>query len=263
MKRRQLTFLILAALLIIVAAALAWRAERTRSTKRPEARNTTSVATFLDTMQGAAVAPFRLTYDVTGYLFFGSGSFVIAQLPNPPGTKVKTNRDGYSGSGRNSYLFRGTTGRIVQWIKIDTIVSACANFPISGNYETGAFGEPRCSRPSPFLPSNGFAEEDAGFVPNYVLQQVTEFAQMNTRRKTSIRSGYSRKFGRLLCLTQYSGQTTQTTCLDHEGNVVSWFMNNGSNFVSRVVLTSFTSHPTFHDFTPIVRPTSAFFLPAV
>lgn len=221
------------------------------------------MTSLIKSMKGATNTRFVVTYHVTRYLFFGNGTFVIAQIPSPPGTKMKTNLDGYSSTGHYAYIFRGPTGRIIQWIKVNTNVSACANVPITGNYATGTFGTLRCSRPGPYIPSNGFAEEDAGFVPNYALQQVAGFIQGHTQKKATITSRESKKFGPLRCLTQFSGPSTQTTCIDQKGYIVSWLVQNGSGYFSRSTLVSINHHPTAHDFATIVRPTTALLLPGM
>jgi hypothetical protein len=221
------------------------------------------VANLVNSIKQANDDRFLATYRLNDYLFFPNGTMVIAQIPRPPGTRVKTNVDGYSGTGRYAYIFRGLTGRIIQWIKIDTNVSACANVPVTGNYETGTFGNLRCSRPSPYIPSNGFAEEDAGFVPTYVLQQVAELAGVHSQKRATITTRVSREFGPLRCLTQFSGPTTQTTCIDRAGFIVSWHLQNGSGYSSRATLISINHRPTVDDFTTLLRPTTSLILPAV
>ena len=233
---------------------------------KPTSTNTgtaTSVANFINSMKKANGARFVATYRLNDYLFLQNGTIVIAQIPSPPGTKVKTNVDGYSVTGSDAYIFRGLTGRIIQWIKIDTNVSACTDVPIVGNYDTGTFGKLRCSRPSPYIPSNGFAEEDAGFVPTYVLQQVTGFIETYSPKKETVTTKVSRIFGPLRCLAQFSGPATQTTCIDRAGFIVSWLVQNGSVISSRSTLTSINHHPTAGDFTTLLRPTTSLILPAV
>ena len=85
-----------------------------------------------------------------------------------PGTKGTPNVDGYSATGRMAYVFNGPTGRIVQWIQDGTNVSACEMSDSTGTYVSGTFGKLECSRPSPYVPSNGFLEESLGLVPTYV-----------------------------------------------------------------------------------------------
>lgn len=142
-------------------------------------------------------------------------------------------------------------------------MSACTNVPVTGNYETGTFGKLRCSRPSPYVPSNGFAMEDAGFVPTYVIQQVAGFAQTYSPTKEAATTKVSRTFGHVRCLVQVSGTMTQTTCIDRQGHIVSWLVQNGSVISSRSTLTSINHHPTDGDFTTLLRPTTSLVLPAV
>ena len=222
----------------------------------------TQVAHFINSLKSANGARFVATYRLNDYLFLGSGTIVIAQIPSPPGTRTQTNVDGYSGTGRYAYLLRGLTGRIIQWIKIGTNVGACANALSSGNYETGTWGKLRCSRPSPYIPSNAFAEEDVGFVPTYVLQQVTELFAVHSQKRAIVTTRSSRGFGPLRCLTQFSGPTTQTTCIDRAGFIVSLLLQNGARSASRVTLTALNDHPTAGDFKTLRRPTMPLLLPA-
>jgi len=256
-RRFRLGSIVLAALVIIAAVLIATGRATAPATKA------TSVANFLNSMKQANGTRFVVTYRLNGYLILQNGTIVIAQIPSPPGMKATTNVDGYSGTGRFAYIFHGPTGRIVQWIKNDTNVSACVNFPITGNYATGTFGKLQCSRPSPYIPSNGFAEQDVGFVPTYVLQSMTESFGARSLKKATVTTRASREFGPLRCLAQLSGPMTQTTCINQAGFVVSWLLQNGSVISSRATLTSLNHHPTADDFKTLLRPTKSFILPAV
>jgi hypothetical protein len=219
--------------------------------------NTTLVANSRESMKKADGTRFVLTYHVGGYPVLSYGKIVVAQIPSPPGTKVTTNADGYSGTGRMDYLFHGPSGRIVQWIQNGTNVSACVNVLLKGTYTSGAFGKLECSRPSPFVPSNGFAEEELGFVPTYVDQSLT--AIQPTKATTSSRSS---QFGALRCLIQTSATTTQTTCINRAGFIVSWYLQSTGSF-SRVILSSLKRDPTASDFKTLIAPTKALILPPV
>ncbi len=223
----------------------------------------TRVASFIDSLNRANGTRFVATYRVSRYLWLGNGRIVIAQIPSPPGTKVATNADGYSGSGLHSYLFRGPSGRIIQWIRSGTNVSACLNAPITGNFATGTFGKMQCSRPSPYLPSNGFSETDVGFVPTYVLQSVNGPEGVRQPKKSVVTSMLSRDFGTLRCLTQFQNPATQTTCINRAGYLVSWFLDNGLGRSSRVTLTSLSRSSNAKDFTTLLRPTKSLILPAI
>jgi hypothetical protein len=213
----------------------------------------------MESMKRARGTHFVLTYRLNGYSFLSYGTIVIAQIPSPPGTKVTSNADDYSGTGRFAYVFHGPTGRIVQWIKNGTNVSACVNDLITGTYVSGTFGKLQCSRPSPNIPSNGFAEEDVGFVPTYVLQSVTAMEPTQARLSAKV----SQEFGPLRCLIQTSGTTTQTTCINQAGFIVSWFLQNGMGSFSRAILSSLKHIPTASDFKTLLPPTKAFILPPV
>ena len=219
--------------------------------------NSALVANFRESMKSADGTRFVLTYHVGGYPVLSYGKIVVAQIPSPPGTKVTTNADGYSGTGQMAYLFHGPTGRIVQWIQIGTNVSACVNVLLKGTYVSGTFGKLECSRPSPFIPSNGFAEEELGFVPMYVDQSLTEIQPTKATVSTT-----TSQFGALRCLIQTSATTTQTTCINHAGFIVSWYLQNTGNF-SRVILNSLERDPTASDFKTLIAPTKALILPPV
>ena len=260
MKRRFPVLVIVMVVAMATGSAIFAYREASLTSKR--SRTTTSVTTFTNAIQHANDARFVATYRLRSYLFFSSGTIVIALIPSPPGMRATTNADGYSGSGRYAYLFRGSTGRIIQWIKIGTNVSACVNVLVAGNFENGTFGKLRCSRPSPYVPSNGFAEPDAGFVPTYVRQQVTSMAAVPSRERALVTSRSSRAFGPLRCLAQFSGPTRQTTCIDRAGFVVTWLLQTGSRYSSSATLTSINRHPAPADFTTLLHPTTALILPA-
>ena len=245
--------------LVATWVSFAFIAGKSANAATAKTSNTASVANFVESMKRAGGTHFVLTYRVGGYSFLSYGTIVIAQIPSPPGTKVTTNADGYSGTGRFAYVFHGPTGRIVQWIKNGTNVSACENVLITGTYVSGTFGKLQCSRPSPYIPSNGFAEEDVGFVPTYVLQTVTEIGP--TRARVSAKA--SQEFGPLRCLIQTSGTTTQTTCINQAGFIVSWLLQNGMGSFSRAILSSLKHDPTASDFKTLLPPTKAFILPPV
>jgi len=221
--------------------------------------NAVSVANFVESMKKAGGAHFVLTYRLNGYSFLSDGTIVIAQIPSPLGTKVTTNADGYSGTGRFAYVFYGPTGRIVQWIKNGTNVSACENVLLTGTYVSGTFGKWQCSRPSPYIPSNGFAEEDVGFVSTYVVQSVTGMGRTQAKLSAKV----SQEFGPLRCLIQTSGTTTQTTCINQAGFIVSWLLQNGMGSFSRAILNSLKHDPTASDFKTLLPPTKAFIMPPV
>jgi hypothetical protein len=219
-----------------------------------------SVANFVESMKRASTTHYVLTYHVGGYSILSYGKIVVAQIPSPPGTKVAANAYGYSGTGRYAYVFHGPTGRIVQWIQNGTNVSTCVNVLLSGTYYSGSFGKLECARPSPYIPSNGFAAQGVGFVPAYIVESVTGMALTNATIKAKV----STEFGRLRCLIQSSDTTTiQTTCINGAGFVVSWFLQNGMGSFSRAILSSLERNPTASNFKTLIPPTEAFILPPV
>jgi hypothetical protein len=264
MKRKIPTLaIVITVTLAATGVGLAMTVGRASNPTPTNTRQATSAANFINSMKQANGTRFVVNYRLNGYLFFQNGTIVIAQIPSPPGAKVTTNLDGYSGTGRYAYIFHGPTGRIVQWIKNDTNVSACINLPITGNFDTGIFGKLQCSRPSPYIPSNGFAEADTGFVSTYVLQSITGLGGARSLKKATVTTRVSQEFGPLRCMTQFSGPTTQTTCINQAGFVVSWLLQSGSGSSSRATLTSLNHHPTADDFKTLRRPTKSLILPPV
>jgi hypothetical protein len=109
MKRRIPALAIVIAVTVTAAGAGLLIAVDQASKSAPTKTGTaTSVAIFINSLKQANSTPFIATYGLNGYLLFQNGTIVIAQLPSPPGTKVKTNADGYSGTGRYAYIFRGS-----------------------------------------------------------------------------------------------------------------------------------------------------------
>lgn len=231
------------------------------SAKVASPRSTTdaAVSDFVRLMKQATDTHYLLTYHVGGFNFLAYGKIVVAQMPSPPGTKAMTNADGYSGTGRSAYVFRGPSGRIVQWIQNGTNVSACVNVLLKGTYVSGTFGRLECSRPSPFIPSNGFSLEGEGFVPTYILSSVTGMALAGA----AITARHSPTFGALRCLVQRSGTTTQTTCINGTGFIVTWNIQSGLGSFSRAILSSLSRDPTADDFHTLIPPTRALILPPV
>jgi hypothetical protein len=259
MKRGMLALaMVVAVALLGSGVGLTIIANQASASTPAKTGHTRSVAAFINSMKQVNGTRFVATYRTYAYLFFQNGTIEIAQIPSPPGTKETTNVEGYSGTGRYAYLYHGPDGRIAQWIKNGTNVSACAK--LSGG---GTLGKLQCSKPSPYIPSNGFAMEDTGFVPTYVLQWMTETLGASSLKKATVRTKMSEEFGTLRCLTQTSGTTTSTTCIDHAGYLVSWLLQNGAATSSRLTLTSLSHHPTADDFKTLLRPTKPLILPAV
>jgi hypothetical protein len=244
-----------AALLIVALVLVATIAVMQAMNGGPsKATPKTAVAKFVESMTHASDTNFVATYRVANYNLFQGGVITMAQIPNPPGTKVTPNIDGYSGTGRSAYLYRGGNGLVAQWIKIGSNVSGC-EMPAKGGDS-----QLECSRPSPYIPSNGFAEEDFGFVPTYVMQSMQDFTPKGLGKSLKFTTRVSNQFGRLTCLTQTFDSTIQTTCIDRSGYVVLWsYHNNG--YSSSVTLRAFNRHPTAKDFRTLNKPTRALLLP--
>jgi hypothetical protein len=219
-----------------------------------KATSETAVVKFVESMKHASDTRFVATYRVAHYTYFLDGVITMAQIPSPPGTKGTPNIDGYSGSGRYVYLYRGDDGRLAQWIKIGSNVSGCG-MPAKGRNR-----QLECSRPSPYIPSNGFALEDLGFVPTYVMQSMQDFTLTGLGKNLEFTTRVSNQFGRLTCLTQTFGSTIQSTCIDRSGYVVLWIHHN-NGYSSSVTLTAFNRHPTAKDFRTLIKPTKSLILP--
>lgn len=238
----------------VVIAITVVAISQTNSQAPPKVTPSASAITFVASMKRASDTRFVATYRVANFNFFQSGVITIAQIPTPPGTKAISNSDGYASSGRYAYLYRGSTGRIAQWIKIGSDVSGC------GKSDKGPETKLVCSRPSPYLPSNGFAEEDTGFVPTYVMQTMQDFTVNGLGKNLGFTTRVSTHFGRLTCLKQTLGLESQTTCIDRSGYVVSWTHHYGA-YVMSVTLASFNRHPTSEDFKTLITPTRPLVLP--
>jgi hypothetical protein len=257
-RRRRWTF----GFLLLLALAVGVTIITTMVFTSAPSKTTPSVSTarFIKLMRGGADKAYVATYQVKDYDFFSSGSIVVANIPSAPGAKAIPNVDGYSSTLRSAYVYRGADGRIVQWIQNGTNVSACVNVPSSTGYKNL-----QCSRPSPFLQENGFAEEGVGLVPANILQSVESFSSTWLSNSPSIYFEESDRFGRLRCVlqTELNGGMRQTTCLDHDGFVVSWVLRNGRIPVGQVKLTTLRHNPAGKDLKTLVKPTRAFILPPV
>ncbi len=258
-KRSVAVFALLLAVAVATSVAgFSVNSGQSASAASSKTNNSALVSNFRDSMRKADGTRFVATYRVAGYQFLAYGTIVVAQLPSSPGTKITTNVDGYSGSGRMAYVFHGPSGRIVQWIQDGTNVSACVNVLLHGSYYSGTFGKLECSRPSPFIPSNGFALEGIGFVPTFVDQSLTTISPTQSTVSTK-----SSQYGPLRCLIQTQGTTIQTTCINRGGYVVSWLLQNGMGSFSRAILSSLKHDPTASDFKTLIAPTKALILPPV
>jgi hypothetical protein len=250
LRRLRNTAIVFVALVVVTVISIIQTTSKAPSKPKPE----TGVTKFLDLMKHANDTRFVATYRVHQYDWMGSGVITMAQIPSQPGTKATTNSDGYTGSGKYAYVFRNTDGRISQWIKVGTNVSGCV-MPTRGPSR-----QMQCSRPSPYLPSNGFALADVGFVPTYVMQSM--LTSNGPAKSSKLTTRVSNQFGRLTCLTQSFASTVQTTCVDRSGYVVLWRYHN-FHWSSSATLTEFNRHPTANDFRTLVKPTKPLVLPGL
>jgi hypothetical protein len=250
LRRLRNIAIVFVALVVVTVISVIQTLNKTPSKPKPE----TAVVKFVDSMKHANGTRFVATYRVHHYDWMDNGVITMAQIPSPPGTKATTNSDGYSGSGKYAYIYRNADGRISQWIKIGTNVSGCA-MPAKGPSR-----QMQCSRLSPYLPSNGFAYADVGFVPTYVMQSILTSNGIGKSLKLTTR--VSTQFGRLTCLTQTFPSTIQTTCIDRSGYVVLWRYHN-FHYSSSATLTAFNRHPTASDFRTLIKPTKPLVLPGL
>jgi hypothetical protein len=244
--------------IVIAVLAVAVVISAVQSTSNPPTKPSPKsvVAKFIESMRHANSTRFAATYRIRHYDWMGSGVITMAQIPSPPGTRGKPNSDGYSASGQYAYVFRNADGRVSQWIKVGSNVSGCVMPP------KGPIGPMKCSRPSPYLPSNGFALADVGFVPTYVIQRMQNFAPKGLVNNLHFTNRTSKAFGRLTCLTQTFTTTVQSTCIDQSGYVVLWKYHDPL-WSSSATLTAFNRHPTAGDFRTLVKPTQPLVLPGL
>jgi len=249
LRRWRNIAIVFVALAVVSVISVTQTLNKTPSKLKPE----TSVVKFVDSMKHANGTRFAATYRIYHYDWMQNGVITMAQIPSPPGTKATTNSDGYTGNGKYAYVFRNTDGRISQWIKVGTNVSGC---------ETSTRGprQMQCSRPSPYLPSNGFALADVGFVPTYVMQEI--LTSNGPSKSLKLTTRVSNQFGRLTCLSQTFTSTIQTTCINRSGFVVLWRYHN-FHWSSSATLTAFNRHPTGNDFRTLIKPTKSLVLPGL
>ncbi len=252
LRRLRIVVTAFAALIVVTVISVMWTANTTPSKAKPD----TGVAKFVDSMKHANDTRFVATYRVQHYDWMGSGVITMAQIPSPPGAKAKTNSDGYAATGRYAYVYRNADGRTSQWIKIGSDVNGCAMPP------RGPIGHMECSRPSPYLPSNGFSFADVGFVPTYAMEKMQTFTSIGLGKSVKLTTRVSNHFGRLTCLTQTLTSTIQSTCVDRSGYVVLWTYHS-LHWSSSATLTAFNRHPTARDFRTLIKPTQALVLPGL
>lgn len=213
---------------------------------------------FVNLMTKGTSSAYVASYQVTHFVYFSPGTITVANLRPLPGATPTPNVDGYSSTLRSAYVFRGLNGHIVQWIHNDANVSACTNTPTPSGY-----GDLACSRPTPYIQTNGFGEEEVGFVPAFVLQTVKNFDSTYLAKPSSIYSEVSHRFGILRCIRQKQvhGSMQESTCVDRAGVLVSWSSRDSQNDSGQVVLRSLSFHPTVSDLATMRNPSKAIILP--
>lgn len=224
----------------------------------PSSADGESLNNFVNLMTKGTRSAYIATYRVKHFVYFSPGTITVANLPRLPGAKPTPNVDGYSSTLRSAYVFRGNDGHLVQWIHDDANVSACTNVPSPSGYK-----DLQCSRPSPYVQSNGYGEEEVGFVPAFVLQTVKTFDSTYLAKPSSIFFRVSPRFGPLRCILQkqVKGPMQQTTCVNRAGVLVSWSSRNGQNNAGQAKLTTLSHHPTARNLATMRRPTMSIILP--
>ena len=248
-RQRRRWFLFAVALIVAAVTSTVTAVQLTNSSKSKSVPST-SLKSFETLMKHGTHERFAATYRVRDFTLFSSGTIVYAQIPSPPGTRAVMNADGYAGTGRYAYVYRGN-GRIVQWIQVGTNVSACMRLPAP------YFTPLECDQSSPFVPSNGYAEEGVGLIQSQV-QSWDQLTRVPAKSWT-ITTQQSSDFGSVQCLIL--SQLSTKTCIDSQGIVVSWTNWNGATTTGRVSLVALNFHPTARDFQTLIKPTSKFFLP--
>jgi hypothetical protein len=249
-QRQRRRWSVTGVVFIVVAVLATIIAVQISNSSTPKGVPATPIKSFEASLEHGSHERFVATYRVNHFGFFPAGTIGYAQIPSPLGTKAVANANGYSATGRYSYVFRGH-GRIVQWIQIATNVSACLRVPAP------YFAPLRCDRPSPYAPSNGYATAGVGLIqPTVQSFDLLRNVPQKSWRISTVRSG---AFGRLQCLTLLTLNTK--TCINSQGIVVSWVSWNGSTRTGRVSLLALNHHPIARDFRTLTKPTSKFFLP--
>lgn len=266
-RRRRLIWIAMSLLtlaLVISITSLARSPSHTVPTVRSTPSDPQQVAQFIRAAQQATDSQFSATYQVSGngVVFHYAGRIAIAQIPNAPGTKVRTNSDGYRETGRFAYVVHEKDGSIVQWIVNEGQVSSCLRLP----HDTYAHALTlTCSGPSPYLTSNGFIMQDEAFVPTVAIQEMRSFLNY-PRRAPFTTTQRSRQFGRLRCLHQTYQSERLTTCEDRSGFIVSTLWRNSHLPIgipyarSSAVLQSFSHRANPRVLSTLLKPTTTLVL---
>lgn len=220
------------------------------------ARNALQVSEFISSAQRGQAGNYTAVYQVTGdnITFNSIGMVTISEMPGPPKTVSKPNKYGVSGSGKHAYIFRETSGNLVQWILNGSNASWCMRLP--------TFKQPglQCYGPTPDAGGNAFAMQLPPFVPTRSLQEVESFNWWNHTghaRPPTISVERSVPFGDLRCLHQYQGSQRLTTCVDASGFIVSSFWRSYKNW-SKAGLTSFSHRVVPQDFEMMAKSSTEF-----
>ena len=227
------------------------------SSKKANASLTES--SFLQRANSASKEKFVATYVVTGneeiYLFVGTAT--VAQIPFSLSHKRHFSREGYAPPDRYlSYLLHERNGTVVQWIQSGSNVSWCLKLRGFDAFKL------KCTGLSPFIPSNGYAEESVPYIPATALGLVENYVRGQPLRRPPVVYRSSATFGPLRCLLQTSGTPHLTTCINAKGIIVSSFSKNGSNW-SRATLVSVDYDPQAKFFATLLKPSDRVALPPV
>jgi hypothetical protein len=215
-----------------------------------------TVSSFLQLANRATKEKFVATYVVRGNSspFLDTGKISLASDPQLAASH-KMNVEDYSGFGQYyAYVFHESNGALVQWIQKGPNVSWCLKWrSINSN-------QLKCTGPSPYVPSNGYADQGLPFVPTTVLSAVNNFISGQPKRTPSVVSVHSTSFGQLHCLIQTSGDSHLRTCVDEDGFVGSSSYRN-LHYSWSVTLVSLNRRPTAKDFSTLLAPSGQLDLP--
>lgn len=178
--------------------------------------------------------------------FIETGTIFLASNPTLAASH-SLNVEGYSGFGQYyAYIFHEGNGELMQWIQKGPNVSWCLKF------RTVNSDQLKCTGPSAYVPSNGYAYQALPFVPTTVLGPVKDFLYGLAKRRPPVVTGKSKTFGPLHCLLQTSGSPHLRTCVNDDGLIVSSTYRQHHNWWT-VTLETLNHDPTTKDFTTLLK----------
>lgn len=211
-------------------------------------------ANFFRLANRAAGERFVATYSVTGNasIYIDTGTVVVSQIPWPPGHKRTFSSDGYASPDKYlAYLFTEHNGDIIQWVQRGTNVAWCLKWPSLNSDRL------KCTGFTPYIPSNGYAEESVPYVPTTALGLIGSYVAGQPHRIPPVVAEPSKAFGQVECLLQTSGTPHLTTCVNQRGIIVSSNARNGQLW-SAVTLQSLSYEVSPSSFSTILKASGLF-----